>query len=202
MIDAGSGDTSFIRARRRVPDEACRGLPLQPHCPVAVHVRVARSSDRDAILALVPRLRAFGSVPLRSPEALDRAEREALERALDEPKPDAVLLVAEFMGAGVVGIAYVQTATDYFTGEQHAHLAILSVSEVAEGRGVGRALLAATDGWTHARGYRFVTLNVFEANARARAVYERAGFAPDTLRYYKELTPVRDVTAPAVTRRR
>lgn len=169
---------------------------------MAVHIRVARPSDRNAVLALVPRLRAFGSVPLRSPEALDRAEHNALDRALGDPKPDAIVLVAELAEVGVVGVAYVQTATDYFTGEQHAHLAILAVSDLAEGRGVGRALLAATDGWTEARGYRYVTLNVFEGNTRARAVYERAGFAPDTLRYYKELTPARDVTAPAVTRRR
>jgi RimJ/RimL family protein N-acetyltransferase len=32
-----------------------------------------------------------------------------------------------------------------------------------------------------------LTLNVFVANARARAVYERAGFTPDTMRYAKPL---------------
>jgi len=32
-----------------------------------------------------------------------------------------------------------------------------------------------------------LTLNVFAANARARAVYERLGFAGETLRYAKTL---------------
>jgi GNAT superfamily N-acetyltransferase len=157
---------------------------------VAIGVRPVTPADRDAVVALVPRLRAFGDAPLRSPDALDRAEREALERALQaapdatDAESDAVLLVAELEGLGVAGIAYVQTATDYFTQERHGHLA---VDERGEGQGVGRALLAATERWCEARGHRFVTLNVFADNLRARAVYERAGFAPDTLRYYKEL---------------
>jgi RimJ/RimL family protein N-acetyltransferase len=33
-----------------------------------------------------------------------------------------------------------------------------------------------------------LTLNVFEGNARARRVYERAGFAVETVRYVKRLS--------------
>jgi GNAT superfamily N-acetyltransferase len=156
---------------------------------MSVHVRAAAAADREALLALVPRLRAFGAVPLRPPAALDRAERAALAAALDAPRPDAALLVAATAEAPVAGVALVQTAADYFTGEAHGHLAILVVAEAAEGRGAGRALLAAAEAWSAARGHRFLTLNVFAGNGRARAVYERAGFAPDTLRYYKELPP-------------
>lgn len=156
---------------------------------MTVRVRAAVPADRDAVVALVPRLRAFGDVPLRASEALDRTERETLERALEGPAADSVLLVAELDNTGVAGVAYVQTATDYFTRESHGHLAIVAVAESGEGRGIGRALLAAAEGWSGKRGYRFITLNVFAGNARARAFYERAGFAPDTLRYYKEVVP-------------
>jgi len=149
-------------------------------------VRPARSDDRAEILALVPRLRAFGAPPLRPPEDLDRAEAAALSRALDGVPDTAILFVAE-SDARVAGVAYVQTATDYFTHERHAHLDILIVAEDAEGRGVGRALLNAVDDWTRSRGYRFVTLNVFPDNTRARGVYERAGYGIDTLKYVKEL---------------
>ena len=160
---------------------------------VSPRVRPAVAADHDAIVALVPRLRAFGDVPLRGPDALDRAERETLERALHAPEPDAALLVAELDApgsagiAGVAGVAYAHAATDYFTGERHGHLAILAVAAAAEGQGVGRALLGAVEDWARARGHRFVTLHVFAANARARAVYARAGFTSDTVRYYKEL---------------
>ena len=157
---------------------------------MSVRVRTAVPADRDAVIALVPRLRAFGDVPLRTTDALDRAERETLETALQEPKADAVLLVADLDDVGVAGVAYVHTATDYFTREAHGHLSIIAVAESGEGRGIGRALLAAAEAWSEARGYRFITLNVFAANARARSFYERAGFAPDTLRYYKEVTAI------------
>ena len=157
-------------------------------------VRAATAADREFILGLVPRLRAFGEPPLRPADALDDAERRALERALAALPPDATLLVAE-LDAEPVGVAYAETAADYFTGERHGHLAILAVAEAGEGRGVGRALLAAGEGWAAARGYRFVTLNVFAANARARRLYERAGYAPDTIRYAREL-PRPDADAP------
>lgn len=138
---------------------------------------------------VVPRLRSFGEPPLRPAEALDRAERETLARALDEPRADAVLLVAELADSGPAGVAYAHAATDYFTGEAHGHLSIVAVAQSGEGQGVGRALLAAVEAWSAARGHRFITLNVFADNARARAIYERAGYGPDTLRYYKELPP-------------
>jgi GNAT superfamily N-acetyltransferase len=138
------------------------------------------------MMSVVPRLRAFGPPPLRPHDALDRAERDTLTRALATPADDAVVLVAELDGSPA-GVAYAHTATDYFTGELHGHLSIIAVAEAGEGRGVGRALLAAVEEWSAARGHRFITLNVFAGNGRARAVYERAGYGQDTIRYVKEL---------------
>jgi GNAT superfamily N-acetyltransferase len=155
---------------------------------VAITIRGPRPADRKAILALIPRLRAFGPTPVRSLEDLDRAEFEALSMALDELPETSVVLVAESDEVrGVAGVAYVETQSDYFTKESHAHLAILSVAEEAEGHGVGRALLDAVDEWTRERGYRFVTLNVFAGNERARRVYERAGYSVDAIKYLKEV---------------
>ena len=145
------------------------------------------AADREFIVGIVPRLRAFGTPPLRPIEALDGAERRALERALASPREDATLLVAELDAEGLAGVAFAQADIDYFTGETHAHLDIIAVAESGEGRGVGRALIAAVEQWAIGRGYRFIDLNVFAENTRARAVYERAGYAADTIRYYKEL---------------
>ena len=162
---------------------------------MGVTVRAATAADRAFALGLVPRLRAFGPPPLRPPEALDGAERRALERAFADTPPDALLLVAESAQLGPIGVAYAETQTDYFTHERHGHLAILIVAESGEGQGAGRALIAACEAWAVSRGYRYVTLNVFAANERARAVYERAGYAPDTVRYAKTLARV-DHAAP------
>lgn len=156
---------------------------------MTVQVRAATAADRDFIVGVVPRLRAFGPPPLRPADAMDRAEVEALEQALAAPADGAILLVAELEGFGPAGIALANTATDYFTHERHGHLSIIIVSDAGEGRGVGRALLDAVDGWAAAQGHRFITLNVFSGNQRARSFYERAGYGEDTVRYVKELRP-------------
>lgn len=153
---------------------------------VTVHVRAATAADREFIAGVVPRLRAFGPPPLRPADALDRAERETLERALDDPQPDETLLVGELDGEPA-GVAYALAETDYFTREKHGHLSVIAVAESGEGKGVGRALLSAVEAWSAAQGHRFITLNVFADNHRARAVYERAGYGQDTIRYAKEL---------------
>jgi GNAT superfamily N-acetyltransferase len=152
-------------------------------------IRPATEADRVFALGLVPRLREFGPSALRSDEDLDRAERETLEKAFDALAEDAVLLVAEDPLDGPLGVAYATTATDYFTREAHGHLAIIAVAEAGEGRGVGRALMTAVEAWAAGRGYRLLTLNVFEGNRRARALYEKNGFEVDIRRYVKELKP-------------
>ena len=153
-----------------------------------IHIRTARSEDREAIVAIVPRLRAFGEVPLYAAKQLDDGERVTLERALENMPEGATLLVAELDELGVVGFAYAHSDSDYFTNETHAHLGIIAVAESGEGKGVGRALLDAIETWSAASGHRFLTLNAFENNAHARAFYERAGYAVDTVRYYKKIS--------------
>lgn len=150
-------------------------------------VRPATEADRAFALGLVPRLRAFGPSALRSPEDLDGAERRALVAAFDHLAEDAVLLVAEDPLDGPLGLAYAVTQADYFTQERHGHLAIIAVAEAGEGRGAGKALLAAVEAWAVGRGHRLLTLNVFAGNDRARALYKRNGFEVDMLRYVKEV---------------
>ena len=154
-----------------------------------VRVRPAAGSDREAVLALVPRLRAFGGQALRENTELDRAEHNELCQAFASLKEGAALYVAEMADGEVAGVAYTDSQTDYFTGERHGHLGILAVAERAEGQGAGRALLEEVERWAARLGYRFITLHVFNENTRARAVYERAGYCPDTIKFAKEIRP-------------
>jgi GNAT superfamily N-acetyltransferase len=150
-------------------------------------IRPATEADRAFALGLMPRLRTFAPSGLRSTEELDAGELRTLGAAFDRLEEGTVLLVAEHPLNGPLGVAYATTLTDYFTQEAHGHLAILAVAEAGEGRGVGRALMATIEAWAVGRGYRLLTLNVFEENKRARNLYERNGFGVDMLRLIKEL---------------
>jgi|SRR5688572_10229792 len=150
-------------------------------------IRPATSRDEAAVLALVPRLRAFeSSQTLREPQALDAGELRTLRRFFAGNPSGALLWVAEDQGA-VIGMAYAERTTDYFTQENHGHLGILAVAEDAEGRGIGKALLATVEQWSRDAGFRFLSLNVFAENTRALAVYEKAEYRADFVRYVKQL---------------
>ena len=79
------------------------------------------------------------------------------------------------------------SAVDYFTHETHSHVSDLAITREAEGRGVGRALMTAAESWASSRGHRLLTLNVFDANHRARRLYDRLGYTPDTTKLVKVL---------------
>jgi GNAT superfamily N-acetyltransferase len=110
-----------------------------------------------------------------------------LDGFFDGGMEGGALLIAEAEGRPA-GFAFLEHATDYFTGERHGHLGMIAVTQSAEGQGAGAALLAAAESWARAHAYDRLTLNVFEGNSRARRAYERAGFAVETLRYVKRLS--------------
>ena len=155
----------------------------QPPC----HIRPATLLDREAVFALIPALRAFGEVPLRSADALDAGERRTLAQYFVAPSEGTRLWVAEGLDGVLLGAAYAQSLWDYFTEETHGHLGILVVAQHAARRGVGRALIREVETWARARGFRFLTLNVFARNLYARRFYEHSGFIEDTVKYLKPL---------------
>ncbi len=57
----------------------------------------------------------------------------------------------------------------------------------AERQGVARSLMDAVEHWAKRRGYAWVTLNVFDRNTRAKGLYDRLGYLPETVHYRKDL---------------
>jgi ribosomal protein S18 acetylase RimI-like enzyme len=153
----------------------------------AILIRTATPDDRAWILPLAPRLHEFGPPPWRARPAMDRAVTEAIERALVATPAGSTVLVAESAPAGPLGFVHLETAADFFTHELHGHVSDLVVTPAGEGRGVGRALMAAAEAWSRSRAHRFLTLNVFGDNTRARLLYERLGYRPDTTKMVKLL---------------
>jgi ribosomal protein S18 acetylase RimI-like enzyme len=161
-----------------------------------IAIREGTAADRDFVIDTARRLAAFGPPPWRSALEIVAGEVRCLDEFFDDPRTDSALLIAEDApgevdpgggGGGPVGFAFLETATDYFSGDRHGHLGMIAVSEAAEGRGAGAALMDAAEAWARACGYSKLTLNVFEGNLRARRVYERSGYVVETIRYVKIL---------------
>jgi GNAT superfamily N-acetyltransferase len=152
-----------------------------------IRVRPARPDDRDFVLETAKRLAEFGPPSWRPADLVVEAESRVLHQFFRAPLKDTALLVAETANGERLGFAYLETLVDYFDRRPHGHLAELAVARSAEGSGAGGALLSASEEWARAAGHSVLTLNVFEKNSHARAVYEKRGFAPETLRYVKIL---------------
>lgn len=76
----------------------------------------------------------------------------------------------------------------YFTGVVDAYIGKLAVGSWSEGRGAGRAPLAAAEGRAVSNGYERVTLETGAANDRARDFYSQAHYKPEGVRLTKLLT--------------
>jgi GNAT superfamily N-acetyltransferase len=152
-------------------------------------VRDGTAADRDFVIDTARRFAAFGPPPWRSALEVVTGEVRCLDDFFDGNlggAGGAALLVAEEPGTPV-GFAFLEAAVDYFSGDTHGHVGMIAVTEAAEGRGAGAALMRAAEDWARSRGYAKLTLNVFEGNQRARQVYERFGYQVETLRYVKLL---------------
>ena len=160
--------------------------PEPPDTTVAI--RPARRDDEAFLLSLLPRLADFPLPPWRRAEDIARGDRQILLDALAGTLLHSAILVAEWRPGGTrAGYVFATTRHDYFTRAAHAHVEVLAVEPDAERRGVARALMDAIEEWARRRGYGCVTLNVFDRNARARALYDALGYEPETIRFRKAL---------------
>ncbi len=151
-------------------------------------IRRATPSDRAFVLNLAARLvDGFDAPSHRTKTELIEGDRRALEAWFDNPsQDDEAMLIAELDGRPA-GCAFLVTLIDYFNERPHAHLSVLAVEKSAEGQGVGSALLDACAEWARSRGSDRLTLSALVSNNRARALYERKGFAGEYIRYVLSL---------------
>lgn len=150
-------------------------------------VREGTPADRDAVLALLPRLAAFELPPSRVPEHLWEGDAELVRRWAAGQEPGCLVHLAVESDGTVAGAAVTRMRPELLSHEPSAHLEALVVREGAEGRGIGGALMAAVEAGVRGRGARTLTLHVFRTNERARALYSRLGFDCELLRYLKQL---------------
>jgi len=156
--------------------------------PGQVTIRRAAPDDRAWVLLQAPHLHDFGPPPYRAREVMDRAVVASIDGALSGAAPGAEVLVAVGADGERLGFVHLHGATDFFTGEPHGHVSDIVVAPQAQGRGVGQALMAAAEAWARGRGYRLLSLHVFDGNVRAREFYARLGYHPDVRKLVKPLS--------------
>jgi GNAT superfamily N-acetyltransferase len=151
-------------------------------------VRTGSAADRDFVIDTARRFAAFGPPSWRPALEVVGGEVRCLDDFFDgrlkgPPSPPGF---GEAGASGLcLGFAFLEPAIDYFSGDRHGHVGMIAVTEAAEGRGAGAALMRAAEDWARTCGYAKLTLNVFEGNHRARQMYERFGYQVETVRYVK-----------------
>jgi ribosomal protein S18 acetylase RimI-like enzyme len=152
-----------------------------------IQIRTAKKEDKEFIVSLVSRLTEFELPSWREPKQMNVADEEVLSRVLLTNPPEVAILMAEDNNGVPLGFIHLNISTDYYTHEKHGHISDIIVAPNGEGRGVGKALMAAGEEWARNNRFRWLTLNVFTHNTRARKLYEKLGYEEDTIKYLKEL---------------
>ena len=152
-----------------------------------VRIRPASPADREFVISLMPRLVEFGPPAWRDPAQMTAHDTGVINESLLDPKPGTAVFVAEDADGTPLGFIHLHADTEHYNREEHGHVEDLIVAPAGEGRGVGRALLEKAEEWARSRGYRWLTLNVFAENLRAREVYKRLGYGEDMVKYVKQL---------------
>ena len=155
-------------------------------------IRPARlPDDRGAMLAFIDGLQAFEHAfePNRRLDAAV-AEEYLVKLLKDLSAKPGEIFIAEDSGTAI-GWAVVQETDDdiyvALTERRMAYIAELFVAAPARGGGAGRALIAACEDWAKARGIPVMLIGVLPGNARARAIYEAAGYGNYAIQLRKKV---------------
>ncbi len=139
-------------------------------------IRPATPDDAPFVTALAARFGATRAAWREHDEVVSGTARQlvaAFEAACDANP----ILIAVGTAGERVGFAYLVTHHDFFTGEPHGHIS--EIATVADGSGAGSALVEACEAWSRARGFRYLSLNVNDANELARRFYARREFVAE-----------------------
>ena len=150
-----------------------------------IHVRPYVADDRTFVLSLAPRL-LIGMPPWRDPHLWLTAFQDWIAVSIDQLGQETMVFVAENDQGERLGFATLSHDT-HFTGEHQAYINELATSEVAEGSGVGTALIQACEQWAREQGYRILALSTGAANGRALGFYHHLGFRDEDVKLIKLL---------------
>ncbi|TAJ41512.1 MAG: GNAT family N-acetyltransferase [Reyranella sp.] len=152
-----------------------------------IELRTARPEDRDFLQALSPRLSSVPGPAWHDLAAMEGFQARYMAATFAAADDSSQTLIAWSSEGRRLGYVHMRPAKDGVTEEPCGYVSLLAVDKDAEGSGVATRLMAAAEDWARARGYRFLSLDVFADNRRAVDFYKRGSFEAETLRMVKPL---------------
>jgi GNAT superfamily N-acetyltransferase len=153
--------------------------------PSKIRIRRFQPADREAVLALAPRL-AEDVAPWRERGVVLVAVCGWVQSWADAAgEPDRAVFVAE-QGGRVPGLVSVSGRT-HFSGQAGGYVGELVAAKGSERRGVGARLMAAAGARAAGRGRAFLTLETGPASQQARSSCASLG--------YQEEDPAHEIRA-------
>jgi len=157
----------------------------------AAVIRPAQPTDREAIVDLLWQLNLFENAITGD----RRVEREAAEDCLAInagriESPGGAEFVAELEGIVVGYLCAVKDESPVYVVEEKRRfiwIADLVVAETARGRGLGRALIEAAEAYAGSEGVARIVIGAVAGNRDAGRLYERLGYAPQSIERAKSL---------------
>jgi RimJ/RimL family protein N-acetyltransferase len=121
---------------------------------------------------------------LAATERATEAYRELLPHGLQTPEHH-LLTVTDMVSGEPVGMIWFhcQTSADW----TEAYIYNLEIEAPYQGRGLGKAAMAAVEGLMRDMGIQRIGLHVFGFNHRARHLYERSGYLTTGINMAKDL---------------
>ncbi|MDY7097934.1 MAG: GNAT family N-acetyltransferase [Pseudomonadota bacterium] len=157
-----------------------------------VSIRAARDpEDRAFIAGLNPRLTEVIDAPTHSLQEVEQFQAFFTETAWEQNAGSNAIFIAQDEQGEGIGYVNVREGIDDILNKPCAYIALLVLEKAYEGKGVAQALMQKAEEWAANAGYERLALDVFASNTRALSFYESAGFAQETTRLIKEITPNR-----------
>ncbi|WP_440056559.1 GNAT family N-acetyltransferase (plasmid) [Pseudoalteromonas sp. T1lg65] len=152
----------------------------------AIVIRKANENDHAFIFELSPRLAEVAQLDWHTDDAVQEMQDNYISEMLAQTSTPNTTLIAESENTPL-GFIHVRTGKDGITGENCGTVPLLAVLPKAQGLGVGRALMAAAEGWAKKLGCRLLHLEVFASNSKANSFYQNLGFKPEMLHMVKTI---------------
>lgn len=123
--------------------------------------------------------------PLWWVEQCEKITDRHLENSKNPPGQDSP--VSPSPTQNPIACLWLGNAVDQIWGDRHAYIFLLYVSPTHRRCGIGAALMAEAETWAKTRGDRQIGLQVFSHNQPALSLYEKLGYAPQSIWMAKPL---------------